>query len=371
MIDLDHSKLFTPWTNPETGVTIYLMTQKVAPVQEAFYFVNASMSDDARYLWFYCAFPPSGTQSAGRTLGVIDFERMEVRHFPETQFTSASPFVDPITGAVTWGMGPGLWTRGPGASDCAEHVNSLPEEIIKARPMGRIATHLSRDPDGRFFFVDAQIGHQFVFGALPIGGGDFEEWGRFERNHNHAQICPADPNLVLFAEENHPDPHTGLTFPIINRMWLMRPGGKPWPVLREPTKMTHEWWDDDGVHAWAVRGSETWKINIHTQEPEVIAFPHHCWHSHASRGSEYIIGDSNNRFYRGCASSVHFLNRNTGKLVKLVDNPEMHNYIGANYHIDPHPRFNANDQYVTFTTTIRGEVDLAVAKVEDLIKLTE
>ena len=61
MIDLDHSKLFTPWKNPETGVTIYLMTHKVAPVQEAFYFVNASMTGDARYLWFYCAFPPSGT----------------------------------------------------------------------------------------------------------------------------------------------------------------------------------------------------------------------------------------------------------------------------------------------------------------------
>ena len=370
MIDLAHSKLFTPWKNPETGVTLYLLTHKVAPVQEAFYFSNASLSDDGRYLWFYCAFPPSATAAQGRTLGVVDFERMEARHFPDTQFNEASPFVDPQTGEAVWGMGAALWRRGPGAKDETVKINALPAEIIGARPVPRIATHLTRSADGSVYFIDAHIGLQYVFGTLPVDGSDFKEWGRFERNYNHAQICPTDPNLVLFAQEFHGDPITGLTFPITNRMWTMRPAEKPVSVLSDPLWVTHEWWDPDGVHAWCVWGNETWKVNVHTHAVEKILFPHHCWHSHSSQTGEYIIGDSNKGFYRGCPSSVHFLNRRTGRLVKLVDNPEMPNHVGRSYHIDPHPRFNCADQYVTFTTTLRGEVDLALARTEELLALT-
>jgi hypothetical protein len=372
MIDLSNPNLFTPWENPETGVTLYLLTHKVAPVQEAFYFSNESISRDGRYLWFYCAFPPSGTAGQGRTLGVVDFKTGEVRHFPDTQFNHASPFVDPLTGEITWGMGAALWRRGPGAADKVELVGALPGDLVGARPVERIATHLTRSADGREFFVDAHVGMQFIFGTLPVNGGDFEEWYRYERNINHAQICPTDPDLVLFAQENHPDPLTGLTFPIVNRMWLLRRGEKkPHPVLREPRKVTHEWWDPDGQHAWCVWGNETWKVNVHTQQEEKILFPHHCWHSHSSLKGEYIIGDSNTGFYRGCPSSVHFLNRATGRLVKLVDNPEMTNHTGRSYHIDPHPRFNFNDEVVTFTTTLRGEVDLALARTEDLLRLTD
>ena len=66
MIDLNNSDLFNPVTHPASGVTIYVLKSKVAPVQEAFYFVNDSMSADGRYLWFYCAFPPSGNAGMGR-----------------------------------------------------------------------------------------------------------------------------------------------------------------------------------------------------------------------------------------------------------------------------------------------------------------
>lgn len=369
MIDLASSKLFTPFTHPESGVTVYLLTRKVAPVQEAFYFTNDS-SAAGRYLWFYCAFPPSGTAGQGRSLGVVDFERQEVRHFPETQFNDASPFVDPDTGEATWASGMSLWRRGPGQEDATVRVNSLPEELVGARPVRKLATHLSRSVDRKCFFIDAQIGLGYVFGTLPIDGGDFQFWHRFDRNFNHALFNPVEPDLVLFAQENHPDPLTGLTFPIIDRMWLMRKGQAPRPLFSQPTRVTHEWWDPDGQHAWCVWGNETWKTNIHTQEVEKIPFPQHCWHSHSSFNGDYIIGDSNTRFYRGCPSLVHFLNRRTGKLVKLVDNPERPDYIGRAYHIDPHPRFVFGDQYVVFTTTMRGEIDVALARVADLIERT-
>ena len=369
-MDILQSDLFTAHVDPDSGVTSYILSKKVAPVQEAFYFVNDSMSRDGRYLWFYCAFPPSGSASQGRTLGVLDFESGEVRHFPETQFLNASPYVDVENGWVYWGSGPSLWRRGPQPGDTPELVGTIPAELIGNRRVDRFATHLTRSADGKEFFVDAGFGLQVVFGSMAVDSGEFEFWHRFDRNHNHAQFSPTDPDLILFSQENHPDPITGLRFRIEDRMWLMRRGEAPRPVFDTPTVVTHEWWDADGEHVWCIKGGQgTWRVNLKTQEVEDLAWPQGAWHSH-NHSSKYIIGDSNTRFYRGCPSKVQFLNRETGQDVHIADNPEMPGLVGATYHIDPHPRFVGDDRYGVFTTTVRGEVDLAIVPVADLIERT-
>jgi len=366
MINLSESKLFTPITNADNGVTIYLLTHKVAPVQQNLYFVNDGMTSDGRFLWFYCAFPPS----PAKTLGLVDLESQEVRHFPETQFSDSSPYVDPVSGFVFWCAHASIWCRGPHESETVQLVNSLPEDIVRHRIIHRLATHLSRSVDGKEFFVDAALGLQWVLGTLPLDGGDFQMWQRLDRNYNHAQFSPNDPDLVLFAEENHPDPITGLSFPIVDRMWLIGRGQSARPVFSSPTRVTHEWWDADGQHIWCVWGNQSWRTDIASQQVEKIEWPHHCWHAHNSRDGRYLVADSNERFYRGCPSTVNFLNRLTGKHIQLISNPEMPGITGARYHIDPHPRFCYQDRSVVFTTTIRGQVDLAIAKTSDLVEKT-
>ncbi len=366
-----NSDLFTPWTDPESGVTSYILTHKVAPVQEAFYFVNDSMDTAGRYWWFYCAYPPSGTAAQGRTLGVLDTQNGDVRHFPETQFNHASPFVDPDDGWVYWGMGDSLYKRGPQPGDTYQLVGRLPEELIGNRQIERFATHLTRSCDGKEFFVDTNFGLQAVFGSMSIETGDYDVWYRFDRNYNHAQFSPTDPDLVLFAQEHHPDQITGLRFPIVDRMWLIRRGEEPRPVFDTPTVVTHEWWDADGEHVWCIKGGQaTWRVNIKTQEIENLEWPQGAWHSHNHSSGKYVVGDTNTHFYRGCPSTVRFLNRETGHDVRVVDNPEMPGITGSRYHIDPHPRFCGSDQYVCFTTTVRGEVDFAVVPTADLIDRT-
>ena len=366
MLNVTDRKLFTPVNNPDNDIVFYVLNRRVAPLQAGFYFVNDSMSADARYLWFYCAFPPSLT----RTLGVVDFLTGDVRHFPETQFVTASPFIDPITACAYWSMGNGLWRRGPQPDDDVELVNKIPDEYIGQRTVTKLATHLTLTPDRQAFFVDAAFGLQYLFGTLPVNGGDFVPWWRFDRNYNHAQVCPTDPDLVLFAEEGHADPITGLKFPITDRLWLIRRGEKPRPLMPQPTRVTHEWWDPDGQHVWCVSGKATWRINIADSVVETIDFPRHCWHSHSSANGRLLVGDSTERFYRGCASAVHFLNRDTGRCLLIANNPERADYAGANYHIDPHPRFCCHDQFVVFTTTVLGNVDVAVVPVKNLLDRT-
>lgn len=370
MIDFNNRNLFTPFAHPESEVTFYILTRKVAPLQQGFYFVNDSMSADGRYLWFYCGYPPSGSAHYGRTLGVVDFKTGSVRNYPETQFGGASPYVDTATGMVFWQSERHVWRRGPQPDAPVEWVNSIPDDLIGGRKIQREATHLTLSADRKAFFIDLGLELQWLFGSLPLDGGDFQLWHRFDRLYNHAQFSPTNPDEALFAEEYHADPVTGLTIPITNRMWLIRRGDQPRPIMREPTVVTHEWWDADGKHVWCVNGNDTWRVRVADGNMEKIAFPRPCWHSHNSRNGLLIVGDSTDHFQRGCASTVHFMNRDTGKCVVIANNPSRMDYTGHHYHIDPHPRFCCNDQYVVFTTTVRGEVDLAIVPTAELIRLS-
>jgi len=365
MINLNDSSLFTPVAHPTSGVTSYVLTHKVAPVQQGFYFVNDSMSANGRYLWFYCAFPPA----LHRTLAVVDLVEQEVRHFPETN--AAGAHVDPNSGDVFWCEGSAVWRRGPRMEESPALVNQLPAELVGGRDVGSLASHLTLSADGKAFFINAKVGLEYLFGSLPLDGGPFELWWRFNRHHNHAQFSPTDPNTVLFAQEFHNDPITGLRFRITDRLWLMQRGEAPRPILREPRFVSHEWWDPDGEHVWCVdvgNNNETWKVRIADGEVERFIFPRQCWHSHSSRDGRLIVGDSNNGFFRGCASTVHFMNRDTGKVIVIAEHAERSDYIGRHYHIDPHPRFCANDQYIVYTTTVNNAVDLALIPVADLVQ---
>lgn len=368
MINLNDNDLFTPITHPASGVTSYVLTQRVAPLQQGFYFVNDSMSADGRYLWFYCAFPPA----LHKTLAVVDLVEQTVQHFPEASASGA--YVEPETGIVYWSEGAALWCRTPCVKDEPQLVNQLPVDLVAGRRVGSLASHLTRSADGKEFFINATIGLAYIFGSLPLDGGPFQQWWRFDRHHNHAQFSPTDPDMVLFAQEFHTDPLTGLRTRITDRLWCMKRGEAPRPILREPRFVSHEWWDPDGEHIWCVdvgNNNETWKVRVADGAVERIVFPRQCWHSHSSRDGRLIVGDSNNGFFRGCASTVHFMNRDSGKVIVLAEHTERSDYIGRNYHIDPHPRFCANDQYVVYTTTVRGEIDLAIVPVAQLVAKTE
>jgi len=363
---LAESPLFTEYTDPRFGVPIYLLTRKIAPLQQTFYFVNDPSGADGRYLWFYAAFPPGPTKS----LGVVDLEAQEVRHFPETQFLGSSPYVDAVTGEAYWATRETVWKRGPQPDGEVVAINSVPEVVLRSRPVHRLATHLTRSADGRCFFLDGWVDDRYFCGALPIGGGDFELWQQFWLNHNHAQFSPTDPDLALIAWDHTTSPVTGERLPYYDRLHLIRRGGRAEPLFPEPTRVTHEWWDPDGRHIWAMQNG-TVRIELETAAVERV-WPGGKWHASHDATRMYLVADNNDEkgFYRGCPSTVDFFNRHTGRELRIVRNPEMSNYTGARYHIDPHPRFCCGDRYIAFTTTIRGEVDLALVEVATLIERT-
>ena len=101
--------------------------------------------------------------------------------------------------------------------------------------------------------------------------------------------------------------------------------------------------------------------------------PVKAWHGFSSADETLFVFDENDGFYRGCASRVGLYNAKTGKKVYInSQNPEINPKSDPSpYHLDPHPRFNAKEKYITFTTAVYGRPEVAIAKTEDIVELTE
>jgi hypothetical protein len=372
---LSLSKIFTPWKDQESGITSYILTTRVAPIQQSFYFVNTSFSKDNRFLWFFCAFPPAGDQFYGRALGVADLKSDIVHLYPETLFVDPSPLVDPVSHGVYWCTYNAVCFRGPLPEDSVKIVCELPDEYYGKRAIRRVATHLTLSADGKELLLDSLSGDLSFAASVEIKTGTFNFWRSFERDYKHAQFSPTDPDLALIAQDHFYDMATGAHRDYENRIWLLRRDGEFQPLFPRTTRLTHEWWDRDGKHIYAINGFDQFggpgivRISIDTSTVETV-WKGIIWHAMDFQGKYFAADKTLKGFYRGCPSSVNFLNRETGKEIAIVThNPEFQTRPSV-YHVDPHPAFSPDGSFIVFTTTVLGRVDVAVVPSKELIKLT-
>jgi len=368
---LDDSSLFTSWTDPGSGVTSYILSRRVAPLQQSFYFVNPSVTPDGRYYWFYAAFPPSGSANYGRCLGVVDFKERTVRCFPETQFLDASPGVHPVTGEIYWCSGADIWKRGPRPHDGVVWVNRLPAALTKGRRPWRLTTHITFSADGKAINFDAQIGSSWHVGHIPLDGGEPVVWRTFDRCYNHTQFNPADPGLQLIAQDYWTDPKTGEPGGIEHRMWLLRRDGEPQALYPGggSRMQGHEWWSADGQRVWYIHyhhGVEY--IDIHEGKPVRVWPLKTVSHADVDAAERFVVAD----FLPGEAPEerrVVFYDRAKRQEIEIVSHLP-HPPKGQDetkYHIHPHPQFCAGDRLICYTTTVLGQADVAFVPVAELL----
>ncbi len=373
---------FVPYIDPVSHVTSYILNTHVAPLQQSFYFTNISMTDDGRYLWFYCGFPPAGDASFGRSMGVVDFKEDTVTHFPEMMFLDASPMVDKETGELFFCNYDGIYARMPQPDAKLRRIWKMPD-TMKTGVCQRIATHLTYSADHTKFGVDIACGDNWFGGTVDIATGEYEEWYRRDYSFNHLQMNPADNDLLLIAEDYWSSKSTGEPHIIrtnaqgvYQRLWTLRRGETPvlWPP-KDGQKATHEWWSRDGKYLYYVRHgeiSDVCRIDMASGDQESVV-PTRAWHCHSNADDTLFILDENQEFWRGCESDVRFYNARTKKFVTVVTkNPSLFTRAEpCKYHIDPHPQFTAHDRYVAFTTTVMGRIDIALTPVAQLTEMSE
>ena len=374
---IERSPLFSPWRDPVSGVESFILGRRIAPLQQSFYYVNQSFSDDGRFLWFYGAFPPAGNGNQGRSLAVVDFQLQEIRHYPETGFLDASPAVDLATGEAYWCSGVDIWKRGPLAGDTPVLVNRFPPELARNRRPWRVSTHLTFSADRKSLNIDAEIGRQWFVGHAPLDGTPAVIWQEFDRAYNHGQFSPVDPDLQLVNQDSAVDPVTGDCPNYENRMWLIRRGGEAAPIFADvaasgAAKHGHEWWSADGKHVWYIHYNRgVMRVNPFAAKPEAELM----WasdtvsHAHADATETLIVADC----LPGPATGINrvvFINRRTGREVEIVSHMDYPPESLRRYHVHPHPQFCLRDLYICYTTFVHGRVDVALVPVSRLVEMT-
>ena len=392
MFTPETSKHFKKYTD-ESGVVSYILTTRVAPIQQGPYFTNPGMTPDGRFMWFGCTCPPSSQKFRA----VIDFETDEIFVHHGTVGAN-NPWVLE-NGDVCFAYGAGIYKVSPHDTlnytqlFDASSISRVVKDRFDKNPKGDIPNcgvnpgHLSIcEADGKTALVDplykAFPGTRI--GSVDITTGKFTEWTKVEGwICNHAAINPKNPDLGIVAEDFWVDPRDGMfhcirTLPdgsACRIVLVTRDGGYEIvpPMFKGLT--THEWWSADGRAVYSVdmtNGLCRYDLETKTWELRV---PGKAWHGHSSADEKYYVSDIDlvEENYRGCESRVRFYNFETKKDVFIVTkNPAWNDREHQNpYHMDPHPHFTCGGKYVCHTTTVDGNIDVALTPMQQLIDMTK
>ncbi len=366
---LERHPYFEAWTDPKSGVVSYLLTERVAPIQQSFYFTNPSLSSDEQWLWIYASCPPG----EGRTLAAVslDPDQPAIRHFSGSIFNDASPMVSEDGRGCYFCCRNGVWLQTIEGE--ARRVVALPASIVRDRPVHRIATHLTLSADGRYFLLDSYIGLNWCVSIADRHTGEVTLLKEFTRCHNHGQFSPVDPKLFTLAQDWWRDMATGQWFHYDQRVWLMDIDGERFEPL-QPTQWCkhgwdpcHEWWDAQGQVCLVDYGKGVYRC-----EPACGAEMAHIWrrplcHAHCDSSGRYFCADQSPYHWHEHPCEVLFYDSQTRSEVAIASALPQPPIERSLYHIDPHPQFSPRDTTVVYTTTVRGRVDVAITPLAQLI----
>ncbi len=374
--DLSHHPHFTSWTDPESGVESFLLTERAAPVQQSFYFTSPSLSPDERWLWFYAAFPPAPY----RVLGVVsmDPDDPEIHLFPETAFSSNSPLVAAEGDAAYFCSGTSVWRKPMG--EPPERVCTLSDDYVAGRELRRFASHLTMSADGKYFLLDGEIGNIWFIAVGDPATGEVRVLHEFGRRHDHAQFSPVDPNLFLIAQDWWNDTVTGRHLPFDQRTWLMdvqqtrfdplvpnlwfRHGDPNYELGDRPC---HEWWSSDGLVCYTDYDKGAFECSIDDRKPRLVWKGPLC-HTHCDATGRFWCADESPYKWKDKPCEVKFFDRESQKEIHVAAGIPPPPWPRNLYHIDPHPQISPKGTYVVYTTTVRGMVDVALAPMNGILE---
>jgi len=380
MHDLNGHPYFKRWQDPVTGVASFVLTERVAPVQQSFYFTNPSVSADEQWLWFYVAFPPNRQ----RMLAVVclDPAKPMIEYYPQAGFTAASPMVAPEGDAAYFCMSSSVYKLTLDGN--VTEICTVPKTDIAYRHFFSLATHLTMSADGKYLLLDGDLGNTWRVGLGKLETGEVAILKKFTTCHDHAQFSPTDPDLFLIARDNWNDKISGERFPLDHRIWLMDTNETRYEPMRPKdwyahnSNTTHEWWSKDGLVCWTDYDKGTFECNPYTLEAT------HVWertlcHSHCSSDRQYWCADENP--YKWATEPVQILfydrrrKQETAIVSAMPQPPVSRNLFRLDppycsrdiYHWDPHPQFSPGDSWIVYSTTVCGTVDVALSPVDELI----
>ena len=372
--DLSKHPYFEAYTDPETGVTSYLLKERAGEQQMNFYFTNSGMTQDGEYLWFQALNWPAEIS----TLAAVSMnpEKPGLRHFPAAGFSGGGnlPVVMPGSHDVLFGVRESIYKVSPDGK--ITKVLSLDPDFLNNRIPTRLMTHGSISCDARRIILDIRMADKTYIATGDLETGEVTMVHKFARHYDHAMYAPHDPNLILIDQDWERDSQTGERFDVDARMWLMDLRGTRFePVLpgnwfrHNGSIICHDFWSKDGWICWPDLLDRVYEHNPATRETNPVWNRAAC-HAHTIDRRYWVCDDSPYKWgKRPC--KVVFFDRESGKELDIFSALPVPNCPkSAVFHLEPHPSFTDDGEYIVSMTTVRdGRVDLAVTPVEPLISM--
>ena len=386
----EQSKLFEPFTDPESGVVSYVLKYGAPDDnRQSIYFTSKSMTNDGRFLvfWYNEGNEKKEGGAGPRHQMLADLKTDKVY---DMGLETMTPFVEINEDYMVYGdRARGFFRRN--FTDPLNEIKlcDIPAELKAIGDVRRLATHLTLTSDRKRAFLDTEIRtpegkNRYIQGMLDLETGAWDQWNETEWNCDHGQVNPADDNLAMVAWEGCWD-EQGRAFQEETgwypRMWLMRKGEKELIPAKTINFASHEIWDDDGKglswcgHGYMVDEHCVYHRDLATGEETVWAAVPGARHNSCSPDNKYVVTDqAPETWWRGCKWRVAFYNRETGKYVGVYSTRDarMPQNNQSRLHPDPHPHFVMNGKYIVSTANnADGHMDLFVTPVAQLVEMTK
>jgi len=368
MINLQEHPFFTPFTDPLSGIKSYVLTKRIAPIQQTFYFTNPNVSQDGRYLWIVTGFPPNLT----RTLAAVDLEKCEIHHFPQAPVESEVPRISSDGTDVLFTVKDSVYKMNLFGE--VKKIMQLPQSFVRNRLITRLSTHLSITCDQKYMILDGAIGNHWFLALGELDTGNVEVIKEFRMHHNHAQASPTDPDIIEIAQDHFKDPNTGEHFHYDQRMWILNKKATRFEPLRADNLgrpylgICHEFFSQDGWLCYVDYEYGARELNINTREDNPVWEVPLC-HVHCNKDRTEWVADESPYFWTERPCQVRYFDRNTKTEINIFSAMLLPKLPREGYHVDPHPQFVFNDQWIVSTTTVLdGNIDVAITPVENCKK---
>ena len=360
--------MFSPWQDPESGIVSYILTERVAPVQQNLYFTNSGVTADGKFLWFEVAYPPSPRKMLARVS--LNPEKPEIRTFPQTFCMSSIPMVSPDSSGVYFSTENKIHFMDNAGN--TRKIGELPVEFMNHRYFYSLATHLSLTADGKYLVLDSHVGNMFVLWICEVNTGEVKILHEFGYMHNHAQASPTDPDMILLPKDWMRDPVSGQYIFMEQRLWITNVKQTYYRNINpefwehHDGDTAHEWWSKDGIVCYVNYQDGIFEINPYTLEQT------HVWkrplcHAHCDPTRTFYCADQSPYNWQNEPLLLLFYNREKGIEKKIVSAMPKPPIPRMPYHLDPHPGFSPDGVYITYLTKVLGNCDLAVTPVAPLV----
>ncbi|AGC68705.1 hypothetical protein Cst_c17250 [Thermoclostridium stercorarium subsp. stercorarium DSM 8532] len=324
-------KKFTTYTDPVTGYEIRQYTHGPERYTKL-YFTTENFTVDDRY--FFCNRQiPEGANEVYRGKGELLKVEVETGEMKVVAGSEYHGF------AMHWYENYGVMVKGNNIicrydcdTDQITELGALPEG-------GSITGHLTISKDGTIVCGYKQWNCIYALVVFDPKTGKSEVVYQSDCNLGHVQVCPTDPNTILFIHETGGD--------ALQRTWLFdlkTRTARPYYVEVEGDWITHEVWTCDGEHVvfmklprYLMMGSKD------GHNFRVVAEIEQILHPGVSRDSKWFCADRIGYLGVESPNLIYLINGETGKYITLAstDTPK----TGADH---MHPSFNRRGDMILF-----------------------